>query len=164
MPEILTFIIVVLLIQASIFGFFCAYLAGEKNRGQSDWFWLGFIFSFVALLVLMGVPSRRALAVSTSGSASISDITRKCPFCAETIKAQAILCRYCGHEVEAVMVTPENPAQNNPHPITEAVTPSDSSTLSSSARRDSDEYAQPIGSIDLDGTWGSLARIFGRRR
>lgn len=39
-----------------MFAFFCGYLAGQKNRDSAGWFVLGFLFSFIALLVLIGAP------------------------------------------------------------------------------------------------------------
>lgn len=45
-----------LLIQALVFGFFCSYIAGEKNRSKSNWFVLGFLFSILAVLALMAIP------------------------------------------------------------------------------------------------------------
>jgi len=44
-------------IHCAVVGGFAAFVAGEKNRDQVGWFILGFLFSFVALLSLIGVPS-----------------------------------------------------------------------------------------------------------
>lgn len=44
-------------------------------------------------------------------ASSINVEDRNCPFCAESIKAQAVLCRYCGSSVSPVKLT-ENLATN----------------------------------------------------
>ena len=49
----------------------------------------------------------------------LSTLERPCPFCAETIKAEAILCRFCGREVERFVPPPPKPLVGKNMPIAE---------------------------------------------
>lgn len=49
-------VLIALIIQGLVFGFFCSYIAKEKNRDGTAWFWLGFLFSILAVLALIAVP------------------------------------------------------------------------------------------------------------
>ena len=52
-----TFLIFVIwLIAWGSCGGFCAWLASEKNRDGTSWFFLGFIFGWIALIALAGSP------------------------------------------------------------------------------------------------------------
>lgn len=96
-------------LQALIIGAFCYYIAGQKNRNEAGWFILGFLFSFVALLALVAVPKIETVEYrpSLSPTPSLQRPTdtypliseRPCPFCAETIKAAAKICRFCQRDV-----------------------------------------------------------------
>lgn len=48
--------LMIFLLQAFIFGGFCAFIAKEKNRDSAGWFFLGFLFSLIAVLALIAVP------------------------------------------------------------------------------------------------------------
>lgn len=54
-------ILLILIVQGLVFGFFCSYIAREKNRDSGSWFWLGFAFSILAVLALVAVPKRDAI-------------------------------------------------------------------------------------------------------
>ncbi|MCJ1881135.1 zinc ribbon domain-containing protein [Pseudomonas nitroreducens] len=56
---------------------------------------------FVMAGILMAIFGGKSQSnVATSGAASAGE--RQCPFCAETIKAQAIKCKHCGSEVDPI--------------------------------------------------------------
>ena len=72
-------------------------LAKTKGRDPVGFALLALAASpLVAFIVLLVLPAnereleRRSMAAGT---------TRKCPFCAEIVKAEAIVCRYCGRDI-----------------------------------------------------------------
>ena len=38
----------------------CAMIAGQNNRSQFGWFLLGFLFSLIALIILIILPRKEA--------------------------------------------------------------------------------------------------------
>ena len=55
----MTLLAVFLIAQSFVFAGFCAFVAREKGRDGGSWFWLGLLFSLVALIALVGLPERR---------------------------------------------------------------------------------------------------------
>lgn len=51
------FWIVVFAINGFIFGGFSGWLASQKGRGSFNWFVLGFLFSFIALIAIAASPT-----------------------------------------------------------------------------------------------------------
>ncbi len=49
-------LVVFWILQAIVFGGFCAWLAKQKDRDPVGWFMLGALFSLIALIAIAAVP------------------------------------------------------------------------------------------------------------
>lgn len=98
-----------LLLVAVLVGVIPAAIAQAKGRSFVAWWIYGaalFIFALPHSLLI------RPDAKSLERNELLSGTSRKCPFCAEIIKAEAVVCRFCGRDLplDAGAEVPSNAA------------------------------------------------------
>lgn len=98
--------VIIYIIYGVIFAFGCSYLAKEKGKDTTNWALLGFLFGIIALLII-GLTPKSDHEEDQSGNITIDNATKKCSYCAEIIKLEAIKCKYCGETFDRNDVSKE---------------------------------------------------------
>lgn len=73
----------------------CSIIASTKGRSAFGFFIYGFLLAPIAFIhVIFASPGHRH-----AEKQALSDGGRKCPRCAEIIKQEALVCRFCGLDI-----------------------------------------------------------------
>ena len=122
-------------------GIACAVIALERGVKAGGWFFLGFLLNLLAVLfVSIALPNPQQVAEDGIEKGT----HKKCDYCAEVVKAEAVKCRYCHSPLEAKVPRKKNPTIRRPtirrHQITQQVnTPYSAFLLTTPLKKESSD-------------------------
>ncbi len=91
-----------------VLGVVVAMIAASKGRSAFLWFLYGALVWPIALVHILLTPRPTAVA---DAQVLAGGEHRKCPFCAELVRTEAIVCKHCGRDIG-----PERQAVEPPPP------------------------------------------------
>jgi len=97
----ITTIIIIGIVGWLASGGLAAFVADQKGYSSGSWFACGFLFGIFGLIAAAGLPAKGGLKDRDSV------LSKECPLCAETLKLQARVCKYCGHEFDMKSIISE---------------------------------------------------------
>lgn len=88
-----------ILILLLVCGLIAGAITDSRGRGKGFGFWIGLLLGPLGIVLALFVKSD--VGGVERQQLSSGDM-RKCPYCAEVIKSEATVCRYCGHDLPAI--------------------------------------------------------------
>jgi zinc-ribbon domain len=94
---------------AVLIGLIPAAIANGKGKSFVTWWIYG------TLIWIIAFPHSLMISKESDSAESgpVKQKLKKCPYCAEAIKEEAIKCRYCGSDLSEVWSVEESPTQES---------------------------------------------------
>lgn len=94
----------VVLVAWLILSSMCGVYASSKHRSWGAWFFLALIFSpllAIIILLCLGDPTAAKDAGERKLMPDVEDpaLYKKCKYCAEPVRIEAIKCKHCGSDI-----------------------------------------------------------------